>query len=151
MNKKRLKRELPNDVRSRSIALINRQLANTLDLRIRAKQVSWNLRASRLGSLQKLIIQVLRENRSASETLAERVKELGGVVEATIQGIRSNSRLKLYPISPTGAPDRLWAFCGTFAHYTAALREAAKTSDLSGDYDTGDLITLISRTADRLL
>ena len=151
MNALSLTRSLPTEARPRALTLLNRQLAHAIDLRLRAKQALWNIRRSELEAHQTLCAQVLHATRIAAEALAKRASDLGGVAEATVQGVGRNTRLSVHPAGLTRAPDHLWAFCGALVQYTASAREAVTAADLNGDYDTGDLFALISRAADTLL
>src|SRR4249920_1934020 len=76
---------LRKSTRRAMIDLLNRQLADVLDLGLQAKQAHWNVKGPNFIGLHELFDKVAEELEEFSDDIAERAVELGGVALGTIQ------------------------------------------------------------------
>src|SRR5947208_14166538 len=76
---------LPENTRRKTIDLLNRSLADLLDLGLQAKQAHWNVKGPHFIGLHELFDKVAEELEELTDNMAERAVELGGVALGTIQ------------------------------------------------------------------
>jgi len=145
------KNDLAEKTRREMIALLNRQLADVLDLGLQAKQAHWNVKGPHFIGLHELFDKVAEELEEHTDDIAERAVELGGVALGTIQIISRNSRLPAYPLELASGAGHVAQLSGSLAEFAATTRAAIDTAGKSGDADTADLFTGVSRGVDKLL
>jgi starvation-inducible DNA-binding protein len=85
------------------------------------------------------------------DLLAERVVQLGGTAEGTIQVTTTRTGLKEYPLALTEERDHVEALSSALAAYGEGVRRAIDQTDELGDRDTADIFTEISRGVDKYL
>jgi starvation-inducible DNA-binding protein len=133
------------------IDLLNRQLADALDLGLQAKQAHWNVKGPHFIGLHELFDKVAEELEEFTDDIAERAVELGGVALGTIQIVSRDSRLKAYPLNLVSGREHVAALSGALAQFGTTTRSAIDTAAKAGDADTADLFTEVSRGVDKLL
>jgi starvation-inducible DNA-binding protein len=146
-----LQHDLPATVRNTTIALLNRSLADAIDLGLQAKQAHWNVKGRQFVSLHALFDEAAIELAALTDELAERVVALGGIAQGTLRIVSEQTRLEAYPpnlLTGTAHLRALSAVLGSFAKTTRAAIDAAATA---GDATTADVFTAASRSADKLL
>jgi starvation-inducible DNA-binding protein len=93
---------LPEQIRSRSVALLNRHLAAAIDLHAQVKQAHWNVRGPAFIAIHELFDKVADVVEGYSDKIAERAGTLGGTAEGTVQTAAERSFLEPYRLgSPT--------------------------------------------------
>src|SRR6266568_4488324 len=90
---------LPENIRRKTIDLLNQSLADILDLGLQAKQAHWNVKGPHFIGLHELFDKVAEELEDFTDGIAERAVELGGVALGTIQIVAKHSRLDAYPLN----------------------------------------------------
>jgi len=85
------------------------------------------------------------------DLLAERVVQLGGTAEGTVQITVKRTKLREYPLSIAGERDHVEALSAALAAYGKSIRHAIDQTDELGDKDTADIFTEISRGVDKYL
>ena len=141
----------PEDRRVTLIQLLNRQLADLIDLGLQAKQAHWNVKGPHFISLHALFDEVAGLLSGLTDDLAERAVMLGGIARGTLQAISHGSRLADYPLDALDGRDHLWALSASLARFAQSSREAIASAEDTGDAVTVDLLTQISRRVDTLL
>jgi starvation-inducible DNA-binding protein len=139
------------DVREPLIALLNQQLADTLDLYTQSKQAHWNVKGMQFIALHKLFDDLAEHLEETTDIIAERVTALGGVALGTARMSAEASRLPEYPLDIIDGAAHIAALADRFGHYAATTRAAIDTATDAGDMDTADLFTEISREIDKNL
>jgi starvation-inducible DNA-binding protein len=86
-----------------------------------------------------------------TDLLAERVVQLGGTAEGTIQVATTRTGLEAYPLTLTEERDHVEALSSALAAYGKGVRWAIDQTDELGDKDTADIFTEISRGVDKYL
>lgn len=145
------KNDLDEQIRRRMIDLLNKQLADVLDLGLQTKQAHWNVKGPNFIGLHELFDNVAEEVEGFTDEIAERAVQLGGVALGTVQAISEASRLTAYPLDLVSGRQHVTSLSSALAAFGATTRAAIDTADEAGDADTSDLFTDISRGVDKLL
>lgn len=141
----------PESRRATVAALLNRQLADLIDLGLQARQAHWNVKGPQFAALHALFEEVAGELAELADVVAERAVMLGGVAQGTLQIVGRASRLAPYPLDALSGPDHLWPLSAALAHVAHSTRAAIDTADSAGDAGSADVITQLSRGLDALL
>jgi starvation-inducible DNA-binding protein len=143
--------DLPAATREKVIALLNQNLADTIDLGLQAKQAHWNVKGPSFIALHKLFDDVAQAAAEGIDEIAERVTALGGIAEGTLQTVAKRSRVAAYPTDISKGLDHVAKLADALAAVGKNARAAIDESDKLGDKDTADLFTGISRELDKML
>ena len=138
--------------RGQLIEALNQHLADTADLYSQNKQAHWNVKGKDFFQLHLLFDQLAEEVEPFIDELAERVTALGGYATGTVRMAATSSRLPEFPVDCLDGMDVVRTLIERYAAYCGATREAIDTADGEmGDPTTADLLTDISRVADKHL
>src|ERR1700688_3887492 len=107
--------ELPENMRSQVIDLLNQRLADAIDLDTQAKQAHWNVKGPQFIALHKLFDEVYAAVEEYVDLLAERVVQLGGVAAGTARIVAERSELSEYPHTIADGPAHVSALAGALA------------------------------------
>ena len=143
--------DLPTNVREQIVRLCNEQLANVLDLSLRAKQAHWNVRGPHFLQLHQLFDGVYEAAAEASDTIAERAAQLGGQAQGLLSQLQKASTHSGYPEALSAGADHVNAIAQSVAHVAKGVRQASKNAAELGDDSTADLFTEVSRSMDKQL
>jgi starvation-inducible DNA-binding protein len=143
--------DLPEPARENIVALINQNLANTLDLKLQAKQAHWNVKGSSFIALHELFDKIATIADESADMLAERATALAGTADGTIQVLSKRSRLPPYPLNISKGREHVAALATALAAVGKNARAAIDEAGRIGDQDTADLFTEISRDLDKQL
>jgi starvation-inducible DNA-binding protein len=145
------KNDLPDMTRAEVIPILNARLADSVDLMHQAKQAHWNVKGPSFIALHRLFDEVVDAAEEYMDLLAERVVQLGGTAEGTIQVATTRTGLEAYPLALTEERDHVEALSSVLAAYGKGVRRAIDQTDELGDRDTADIFTEISRGVDKYL
>ena len=145
------KNDISEKTRMATVAILNARLADAIDLMHQAKQAHWNVKGSNFIALHKLFDEIVDAAEEYMDLLAERVVQLGGTAEGTIQVAAQRSVLKEYPLQMSAERDHVEALSSALAAFGKSVRQAIDQSDDLGDRDTADIFTEISRGTDKYL
>jgi starvation-inducible DNA-binding protein len=140
---------LSENVRAKSIQLLNKHLAAAIDLHGQAKQAHWNVRGPAFIAVHKLFDEVADSAEDYSDTLAERAAALGGTAQGTVQVAAANSFLVPYALGVASEKEHIFALSAALAAFGQSARQAIGEASTYGDADTADLFTELSRGVDR--
>jgi starvation-inducible DNA-binding protein len=143
--------DLPAATREKIIALLNQNLADTIDLGLQAKQAHWNVKGPSFIALHKLFDEVAEVAEEGIDEIAERITALGGIADGTVQTVAKRTRVAPYPTDITKGLDHVTKLADALAAVGKSARAAIDESDKLGDKDTADLFTGISRGLDKML
>jgi starvation-inducible DNA-binding protein len=141
--------DLPEKARAAMCALLNDRLADTLDLKLQAKQAHWNVKGPDFFQLHELFDKIADHAEEHSDLIAERITALAGTAEGTVQVVVQRSKLPKYPLDITRGLDHVNALANSLAAQAKAVRAAIDQSNELRDADTADLFTEISREVDK--
>lgn len=142
---------LSENIRNRSIELLNKHLAAAIDLHAQVKQAHWNVRGANFIAVHELFDKVAGAVEDYSDTIAERAAALGGTAHGTIQVAVKHSFLVPYSLGIADAKDHIFEVSGALAAFGQSARQAIDESAGFGDADTADVFTEISRGIDHQL
>ena len=145
------KNSLSEAVRTKSIALLGRNLALSIDLSLQTKQAHWNVKGPNFIALHELFDSVAEEAEEFADSVAERVAALGGQVEGTINVVGRHTSLPAYPVEITSGRDHVDALSTSMAVVGKSIRGSIERAVELGDADTADLFTEVSRGLDMKL
>src|SRR5262245_5831229 len=94
--------DLSATVREKAIALLNQQLADTMDLYSQTKQAHWNVKGPTFIALHKLFDELAEGVLEYIDDTAERATALGGTAAGTVRLSAGASRLPEYPSDAVG-------------------------------------------------
>ena len=143
--------DVPSNAKQVSIETLQSCLNDTVDLYNGTRQAHWNVKGPHFGELHKLFEQFYTDLAEAGDELAERVVQLGGTAMGTTQTIAGGTRLPPYPTDLYAGLDHVAALADRYALVGKALRAGINSTDEAGDADTADLLTQLSRGADKML
>jgi starvation-inducible DNA-binding protein len=139
---------LPEQIRSRSVALLNRHLAAAIDLHAQVKQAHWNVRGPTFIAIHELFDKVADVVEEYSDKIAERAGTLGGAAEGTVQTAAERSFLEPYRLGLADVEAHISAVTAALASFGESVRNTTDETDQFGDIDTSDLFTEVSRGID---
>ena len=145
------KNDLPPNTRSRVVELLNRRLADCIDLQTQCKQAHWNVKGRSFIGLHKLFDDINTDVEEYVDLLAERLVQLGGVAEGTARCAAERSSLPEYPLDIAEGREHVDALSTALSAFGKSCRHEIETTDELGDADTTDLLTEISRGVDKWL
>jgi starvation-inducible DNA-binding protein len=142
--------DLPAEVRSQMIGLLNQQLADTFDLFSQAKQAHWNVKGLQFFQLHELYDKLAEELLEHVDNLAERATALGGAAAGTARMAADATRLPEFPAT-VGSQESIRALVERFGNVAGSTRAAIDTAADAGDQATADVFTEIARALDKSL
>jgi starvation-inducible DNA-binding protein len=145
------KNDIPAEARSQIAELLNRRLADCIDLQTQCKQAHWNVKGPSFIGLHKLFDDINTDVEEYVDLVAERVVQLGGVAEGTARCVAERSTLREYPLEISSSQDHVDALSTALASFGRACREGIDQLDELGDADGADILTEISRGIDKWL
>lgn len=129
-------------------ALLQDRLAISIDLMLQAKQAHWNVKGPHFMALHEFFDKVYTDTAVAVDLIAERIVQLGGIAEGTIQAAVGRSQLPEYPLDITSGRKHVSELANAIAFYGESIRTAITLSMQFEDFNTADILTQVSRVAD---
>jgi starvation-inducible DNA-binding protein len=145
------KNDIGKSLRVKLNALLNQRLADVIDLQIQLKQAHWNVKGPNFISLHELFDKVSTGIEAYSDTIAERIVQLGGIAEGTIRVASARSKLDEYPLSIGDGTDHVKATVAAIAKFGTMVRHSITEATKLNDDDTADIFTEVSRGVDKWL
>src|SRR5260370_14000054 len=141
--------DLSADAKTVSIGVLNARLADAIDLALLTKQAHWNLKGPNFIALHEMIDGFRSEIDEHVDTTAERIVQLGGTALGTTQTVAGTTTLKPYPTDIYTSKEHLAALIERYGRVANKGRGAIDETAGSGDADTADLLTAVSRALDK--
>src|SRR6185369_3065922 len=111
------KNDLPEQVRSKVIELLNARLADAIDLQTQMKQAHWNVKGPSFIALHELFDKINEDVEEYVDDLAERAVELGGTALGTSRVVAKASTLAEYPLSITSGHEHVLAVASALSSF----------------------------------
>ena len=143
--------DLSEETRLKVVELLNQSLADGIDLQLQIKQAHWNVKGADFIGVHELLDKIADALREDIDEIAERVAQLGGVAEGTVQRVKVRTHLPEYPLDIHKSHDHLKAVATSLANFGRHLRKSIKDAAGLSDDDTADLYTQVSREVDKNL
>lgn len=131
-------------------ALLNKLLANMIDLRLSAKQAHWNVKGPNFTALHELFDKVSAETDEYTDLLAERIVQLNSFADGSLQLAADNSILMPYPAKAHASEVHLRALKTILSLVADNNRCAIDKATNAGDTVTADILTEVTRGLDKL-
>jgi starvation-inducible DNA-binding protein len=135
-----LMRKTPDDGTMTIPRLLNKQLADTLDLRSQARQSYFNVRGLHSQELRSLFDGLSRDLRQFADLIAERINRVGGYAVATVRSVAHESGLRDYPVDAFDSRDQLEALLSSYSRYELDTQQNMRTAGELGDSGTVELL-----------
>jgi len=143
------KNDLPQKTRSKVVTVLADRLADATDLMLQTKQAHWNVKGPNFIALHELFDKINDASEEWVDMIAERIVQLGGQAEGTLQAAAARTSMPAYPISIVSGTDHVEALSSALAAFGRKVRNAIDKTDKLGDKDTADLFTEVSRDVDK--
>ncbi len=143
--------DLSEGTREKVIDLLAPQLAAAIDLRYQAKQAHWNVKGANFIALHGLFDNVAEACEEYIDLIAERIVQLGGVAEGTIQQAVKRSPLRPYLLGAADGSEHVVALADALSSFGKGARETISSCDERHDHDSADIFTKVSRGIDKQL
>jgi starvation-inducible DNA-binding protein len=143
--------DLSEATREKVIGLLGPRLAGAIDLRYQAKQAHWNVKGPNFIALHKLFDDVSEACEEYIDIIAERIVQLGGVAEGTIQQAVKRTPLRPYTLGAADGSEHVVALADALSAFGKGAREGISLCAEQGDHDSADLFTKVSRGIDKQL
>ncbi len=147
----RTKNDLPSKVRSKVITILADRLADATDLMLQTKQAHWNVKGPNFIALHELFDKINDAAEEWVDLIAERIIQLGGTAEGTVQAAAGRTSLSPYSLTIVAGRDHVEALSSSLAAFGKKVRAAIDKTGKAGDADTADLFTEVSRDVDKYL
>jgi starvation-inducible DNA-binding protein len=145
------KNDLPPNQRAALQEILNRRLADLIDLHAQTKQAHWNVKGPNFIALHEMFDSFADDLSEHADDVAERVTALGGIAEGRLPFVVDRSSLEPYPATPVTGRDHLLALVSAYAAAAKSIRIAIGEAEECDDAGTADLFTGVSRSIDKKL
>ena len=142
---------LPEEQQAKLIELLNRRLADTIDLQLQSRQAYWNVKGPHFMALRDLFDKVSHGVEEYANQIAEHIVQLGGIAEGTAQAVARRSSLDEYWLSSADGQGHINAISTTLTAFGKHARYASEQAIELRDSDTADIFTEIARGIDKWL
>ncbi len=151
MKTHKTRNDLPSNAKATVIALLNDNLAATIDLSLATKQAHWNLKGPQFIAVHEMLDGFRTQLDGHTDTIAERVVQLGGTALGSLQSVASATKLKAYPVDIYAIHDHLAALIENYGDVANLVRKSIDEADEAGDANSADILTAASRDLDKAL
>ncbi len=145
------KNSLPESIRLQVATLLQGCLVDSIDLTLQAKQAHWNVKGPSFIALHELFDKVAEDAETYVDLIAERIVQLGGIAVGTLDPVDKKSSLPAYPLMISSGKEHVAALSHALAYYGESIRKSIVEANKIGDADTADILTQVSRAADKYL
>ncbi len=147
----RQNKALPEERQAKLIELLNRRLADTIDLQLQSRQAYWNVKGPHFMALRELFDKVAQGVEEYANLIAEHIVQLGGMAEGTAQAIARRSSLDEYWLATADGQGHINALSTTLTAFGKHARYSSEQATELKDTDTADIFIEIARGIDKWL
>src|SRR5579863_2656427 len=104
---------LPEEQQTKLVAMLNRRLADAIDLQLQSRQAYWNVKGPHFMTLRGLFDKVAEGVEEYANLIAERIVQLGGKAEGTAHAISGRSSLDGYRLASADGNGHIGALSTT--------------------------------------
>ncbi len=142
---------LPEEQQAKRIELLNRRLADAIDLQLQSRQAYWNVKGPNFMALRELFDKVAKGVEEDASLIAERIVQLGGTAEGSAHAVAGRSALDGHSLATPVGKGPSDALATTLTEFGSHARYASEQATLLQDADTADIFTEIGRGIDKWL
>ncbi|HEY0753073.1 MAG TPA: DNA starvation/stationary phase protection protein Dps [Ktedonobacteraceae bacterium] len=141
----------PEDRQAKLIEILNRRLADAIDLQLQSRQAYWNVKGPHFLSLRELFNKVAQGVAEDANLIAARIVQLGGKAEGTARAVAGRSSLDGYGLATDVSNDHIGALSQMLINFGRHTRYASEQASELRDADTAAIFTEIARGIDKWL
>ena len=142
---------LSEEQQAKLIVLLNRRLADAIDLQLQSRQAYWNVKGPHVMALREMFDKVAQGVEEYANLIAEHIVQLGGMAEGTAQAVARRSSLDEYVLATADGEGHIDALATKLTAFGKHVRYASEQATLLQDADTADLFTDMARGIDKWL
>src|SRR6202521_2037285 len=142
---------LPEEQQAKLIKMLNRRLADTIDLQLQSRQAFWNVKGPNVMPLRELFNKVAEGVEEYASLIAERIVQLGGTAEGTAHAVAGRSALDGHSLPSALGNGHIDALATTLSEFGRHARYASEQAIDAKDADTFAIFTEIARGIDKWL
>src|SRR5437763_5838703 len=147
----RQKNTRPNEQQTKLIEILNRRLADAIDLQLQSRQAYWNVNGPHFMALRELFDKVAQGVEEYADRIAKHIVQLGGMAEGTAHAVARRSSLDEHVLATADGKGHIDALATTLTAFGKHVRYASEQANELKDTDTADLFTDIARGIDTWL
>ena len=136
---------------ARLIELLNRRLADAIDLQLQSRQAYWNVKGPHFMALRELFDKVAEGVEEYANLIAGHIVQLGGMAEGTAHAVARRTSLDEYLLATADGNGHIDALTATLAAFGKHARYTSEQATELKDADTADIFTEIARGIDKWL
>jgi starvation-inducible DNA-binding protein len=133
------------------IEILNRRLADAIDLQLQSRQAYWNVKGPHFMALRELFNKITGGVEEYANLIAERIVQLGGRAEGTAHAVAGRSALDEHWLSSADGNGPIHALSTTLTDFSKHARYASAQASELQDADTAAIFTEIARGIDKWL
>jgi starvation-inducible DNA-binding protein len=141
----------PNEQQAKLIEILNRRLADAIDLQLQSRQAYWNVKGPHFMALHGLFDKVAQGVEEYANQIAEHIVRLGGMAEGTAHAVARRTSLDEYVLATADGQGHINALATTLTSFGKHVRYASEQASELKDADTADLFTDIAQGIDKWL
>jgi starvation-inducible DNA-binding protein len=141
----------PNEQQAKLNEILNRRLADAIDLQLQSRQAYWNVKGPHFMALRELFDEVAQGAEEYADRIAEHIVQLGGMVEGTAHAVARRSSLDEYMLATADGQGHINALATALIVFGRHVRYASEQAPELRDADTADLFTDIARGIEKWL
>jgi len=142
---------LPENQQVKLVEMLNRRLADAIDLQLQSRQAYWNVKGPNFMALRELFDKIVQEVEEYANLIAERIVQLGGTAEGTAHAVADRTSLDGYRLPTADGNSHIAALSTTLMEFGRHVRYASTQASELKDTDTADIFTEIARGIDKWL
>ena len=142
---------LNEEQQAKLIELLNRRLADAIDLQLQSRQAYWNVKGPHFMALRELFNKVVQGVEEYANLIAEHIVQLGGIAEGTAHAVARRTSLDEYKLLTADGNGHIDALAATLAAFGKHARYASEQATELKDTDTAAILTEIARGIDKWL
>jgi len=142
---------LPEEQQAKLIEILNRRLADAIDLQLQSRQAYWNVKGPNFMSLRELFDKVAGGVEEYANLIAGRITQLGGKAEGTAHAVADRSALDGHGLANVDGSGHIDALSTTLTEFGRHARYASVQATELKDADTAAIFTEIGRGIDKWL
>ena len=142
---------LHEEQQAKLIEMLNRRLADAIDLQLQSRQAYWNVKGPHFMALRELFDKVAQGVEEYANLIAGRIVQLGGKAEGTVQTVAMRSSLDRYWLSTAEGNGHIDALSTTLTDFGRHARYASAQASELNDADSAAILTEIGRGIDKWL
>ena|SRR3989454_8561805 len=142
---------LPEDQQVKLVEILNRRLADAIDLQLQSRQSYWNVKGPQFMALRELFDKVTEGVEEYANLIAERIVQLGGKAEGTAHAVAGRTSLDGYLLASADGNSHIDALSTTLTDFGKHARYTSEQATVLKDADTAAIFTEIARGIDKWL